>query len=406
MEYIPGKTLKHLMYEHGRLNEEDALSIIGRILYGLEYLHSGSSGIPIIHRDVKPSNIIIDPDNNPYLVDLGIGKTVTPDARTQILPRAGTYRYAPIEQLQGGSKLSADVHAVSAVIYELLTGKRFPDIDERASNPVAFLRSVETELRNAKVSSAVRTALTGGLQQDPSQRLQNIPSLRKSLTSSKPVQGFTAPIEKSAFDKKIMTEAAQLVLPELVGKKVYVSYHENDRPHAEVLVKLLRQCGVNAVHRYGLEVPQSAATLPAAGTDVIASLMQFTRSLLPAHNSKPTVTGSTPPKRLSLQDVHTAIETSDIVFTLLSPRSLDGITNEQEYIRNIFGQESEAALDQQRLRYQLGRTQFNIVIDPMFLRSYLVDRSGEFFLLQNPQDVIKLRRELRDTLKNLNSRKR
>jgi eukaryotic-like serine/threonine-protein kinase len=120
MEYVAGENLAALMARE-RIAPEQAISIIRQVAGALDHAHKAG----VIHRDVKPANILISPDGKAKLVDLGIA---TASERTQITAVGtvlGTPSYMAPEQLEGGKITKAvDIYALGAVAFELLSGNK------------------------------------------------------------------------------------------------------------------------------------------------------------------------------------------------------------------------------------------------------------------------------------------
>ncbi|GAB1443228.1 hypothetical protein MASR2M39_20670 [Ignavibacteriales bacterium] len=121
MEYIEGMTLKEMLSKTGLLPEDRALPIFHKILRGLAYAHSQG----IIHRDIKPGNIIIDKNGNPKITDFGIAKILGDKGLTQTGTKLGTVYYMSPEQIKNpkGVDQRTDVYSLGITLYEMLTGK-------------------------------------------------------------------------------------------------------------------------------------------------------------------------------------------------------------------------------------------------------------------------------------------
>ena len=157
MEYVPGETLQEAWQRApgGRFPEAQVVAWVGQITAVLDYLHNQSP--PIIFRDLKPSNVIVQPDGTLKLVDFGIARYFKPgQARdTQAL---GTPGYAAPEQYgQGQADARTDVYALGAMAHQLLTGH------DPAQTPFNFppLRGLAPHVSisaEAAVSQALDTA--------------------------------------------------------------------------------------------------------------------------------------------------------------------------------------------------------------------------------------------------------
>ncbi len=121
-EYIKGKTLAEIL-EEGVIEENRAISIVKSVCEILDELHSQKT--PIIHRDVKPSNIIVSDNGEVYLLDMNVAKWYDPD-KSDDTRYMGTQNYAAPEQVGFGFKASSaktDIYALGVVLNEMITGK-------------------------------------------------------------------------------------------------------------------------------------------------------------------------------------------------------------------------------------------------------------------------------------------
>src|SRR5436190_17600743 len=120
MACIDGTDLKTLIAEEGRLPVRRALSIVGQIASALDAAHARG----LVHRDVKPANILIGPDDRAYLSDFGAVKELASAGTTRTGTFVGTIEYCAPEQIEGGDvDARTDVYALACVLYETLTGK-------------------------------------------------------------------------------------------------------------------------------------------------------------------------------------------------------------------------------------------------------------------------------------------
>jgi serine/threonine-protein kinase len=120
MEYIAGASLKELITSQAPLPNHKAINIAVQILSGLEYAHRNG----LIHRDIKPQNVLIGPDGIAKVTDFGIAKSVSDLGLTEAGLALGTAHYFSPEQAKGERVTPAsDIYAVGVTMYEMLTGQ-------------------------------------------------------------------------------------------------------------------------------------------------------------------------------------------------------------------------------------------------------------------------------------------
>jgi eukaryotic-like serine/threonine-protein kinase len=119
-EYIEGENLKEHVVRKGRLDVREALEIVLEVARGLAFAHEQG----LVHRDVKPQNILLNGDGRAKVTDFGIARTVDVDGMTQTGTVLGTSNYIAPEQASGKRvDAHSDVYALGAVLYELLAGE-------------------------------------------------------------------------------------------------------------------------------------------------------------------------------------------------------------------------------------------------------------------------------------------
>ena len=119
MEYVPGHTLRELMRARGRLEPREALDIISGVLAGLAAAHEGG----IVHRDVKPENVLLGVGNVIKVADFGLARAASRASHTQTGMLIGTAAYlAPEQVARSVSDSRTDVYAAGVMLFEMLTG--------------------------------------------------------------------------------------------------------------------------------------------------------------------------------------------------------------------------------------------------------------------------------------------
>jgi serine/threonine-protein kinase len=180
MDFVRGEDLEDILKREGRIDEGRVLIWSEQICDVLQILHTQDP--PIIFRDMKPSNIMIERDGGVKLIDFGIAKVFQPSQRgTQI----GTPGYAPPEQYQGIATVESDVYALGATLHHLLTGR-----DPRDHMPFTFppARSL-----NPAISDRTAAAVDKAVQKFASDRFHSIAELRDALRQRRKTQPLPAP---------------------------------------------------------------------------------------------------------------------------------------------------------------------------------------------------------------------
>jgi beta-lactam-binding protein with PASTA domain/tRNA A-37 threonylcarbamoyl transferase component Bud32 len=154
MEYLPGRTLRDLLGDRGRFPPREALSIMVPLLSGLAAAHTAG----IVHRDVKPENVLIAPDGHLKVVDFGLARALSVSSQTRTGVIIGTVAYLAPEQVRGtGTDARTDVYAAGVVLFELLTGTKphtgdsplavaYKHVNETVPAPSRFVPGIPPEV--------------------------------------------------------------------------------------------------------------------------------------------------------------------------------------------------------------------------------------------------------------------
>lgn len=120
MEYIEGRTLKSLIKRRGALTVAEVVDIMSQLTSGIEHAHING----IIHRDIKPQNVLILDDGLVKIADFGIAQALNSNELTQTNSVMGSVHYLPPEQANGtGSTVRSDIYSLGILMFELLIGK-------------------------------------------------------------------------------------------------------------------------------------------------------------------------------------------------------------------------------------------------------------------------------------------
>jgi beta-lactam-binding protein with PASTA domain/tRNA A-37 threonylcarbamoyl transferase component Bud32 len=120
MEYVPGRTLKQLLRDSERFSPATAMEIMAGVLGGLAAAHASG----IVHRDVKPENVLVTADGRVKVADFGLARALSVAGHTRAGLLIGTVAYVPPEQVTGGATgPRGDVYSAGVMLFELLTGR-------------------------------------------------------------------------------------------------------------------------------------------------------------------------------------------------------------------------------------------------------------------------------------------
>jgi serine/threonine protein kinase len=175
MEFVNGETLKERVQRTGAMEEKEAMLLINQLLDAVEAVHAKG----MLHRDIKPDNVLINPEGQVVLIDFGsareFGEGKTTHQTAMITPG-----YAPPEQYSERAKRGpfTDIYALGATMYYLLTGEK-----PVASTDRSFEELIAPHVLNPKVSSQVSSAVLLALEIKPENRFQDIAEMKGALTT-------------------------------------------------------------------------------------------------------------------------------------------------------------------------------------------------------------------------------
>lgn len=196
LEYVHGKDLEAILQENkGPLHEDNVTIWAIELCDVLEYLHSYKPE-PIIFRDMKPSNVMINQQGRVVLVDFGIAKNFKTGQKGTMI---GTEGYSPPEQYRGDATPVADIYALGATLHHLLTNH-----DPRMEAPFSFserkIRSI-----NSRVTLELEVVIDTALQYNPEERFQSVADMKNALLSVAKKTGALSrlPVPKKSVSQSI-----------------------------------------------------------------------------------------------------------------------------------------------------------------------------------------------------------
>ncbi|HEX4966510.1 MAG TPA: serine/threonine-protein kinase [Thermoanaerobaculia bacterium] len=197
MPLVEGETLNdRLERAHGPLPQEEALSYARDLLDALDYAHQKG----IIHRDVKPANVLLDSQGHACLTDFGIALLVGQQRLTRTGTSIGTPHYMSPEQIRNPKRLDhrADVYSVGCMIYEMLAGRppflpesEDGDTDFELKEAHMYHQPEPIRRWNPAVPAALDAAVLRALAKDPDQRYGGCGEFRRALETWERASGPT-----------------------------------------------------------------------------------------------------------------------------------------------------------------------------------------------------------------------
>ena len=190
-EYVEGETLKQRIARIGALDAQESLAYAIEIARGLTVAHARN----MVHRDIKPQNVLIDSEGRAKLTDFGISRQLEQDGMTATGRVLGTTDYVAPEQAMGrGADQRSDIYALGVVLYEMLIG----EVPFQADSQVGVaMKHVNEELpdvqsRRPDVSAAAALVVERATAKDPEQRYQAVGDMIDDLSTALEVEAARA----------------------------------------------------------------------------------------------------------------------------------------------------------------------------------------------------------------------
>ena len=182
LEYFPSSSLRELLEEQGTMPIEDVMSIAGQVLSALEYAHARR----LLHRDIKPGNILVDQDGRVKVVDFGLAKRLVDSAFTSHTTTGmqGTPLFMAPELLTGArATYQADIYSCAATIYRALTGRHPIEAKRLSEWMVAVQDQVPPQAKSLReeIPQRISDALDDALEKDPEKRYASIAEFRQAI---------------------------------------------------------------------------------------------------------------------------------------------------------------------------------------------------------------------------------
>ena len=230
MEYVNGKTLKELIKQFGKLNYETAITIAIQIAKALECAHKNN----IIHRDVKPQNILVTEEGFIKVTDFGIAKSTSSATLTNTTTIMGSAHYFSPEQAKGSFiDNRTDLYSLGVVLYEMVAGK----VPFEADSPVTIaLKHIQEEVVppkqiNSKIPESLNKLILKSMEKDPAMRYQNARDMINDLQKIKedPNVVLDSAFENDESDHTIiMGSVNSQETPKVINKTLEDEYYDDE----------------------------------------------------------------------------------------------------------------------------------------------------------------------------------
>ncbi len=208
MRFIEGTDLRKMLVQYGPLTPARAVAIIRQIASALDAAHESG----LVHRDVKPENILITRDDFAYLVDFGIANASTDEKLTELGTAVGTYAYMAPERFTNAEvTYRADIYALACVLYECLTGARpFPADSVSVLITAHLMDSIpKPSAARPNIPQAFDDVIARGMAKDPKDRYATAGDLATAAHDA------LASPDKDRADN-ILTRSAAATIPGLI----------------------------------------------------------------------------------------------------------------------------------------------------------------------------------------------
>lgn len=212
MEYVRGESLADLLAREGSLDEDIALDVLQQTAHGLSIIHR----MGLVHRDIKPGNLLITQNGQVKITDFGIAKAAAAVPLTRTGMVVGTAQYVSPEQAQGMEVTAAsDVYSLGVVGYEMLAGHRPFTGDSGVSVALAHVNNAPPPLPTS-ISAETRELIGIALRKDPNTRYSD--GNEFALATEAVREGQRPPQPESAMLNQVSQEPSPTASTHMLGQ--------------------------------------------------------------------------------------------------------------------------------------------------------------------------------------------
>jgi serine/threonine-protein kinase len=251
MEYIDGITLKEFMEQQRVLKWKDAVHFIIQILRALQHAHDRG----IVHRDIKPQNIMLFPDGTIKVMDFGIARFAREEGKTLSDKAIGSVHYISPEQARGDfTDEKSDIYSVGIMLYEMLTGQKPFDADNPVSVAVMHMQTRPKSPReiNDTIPEGLEEIVLKAIQKDASMRYQSAAEMIKDIEQFKKNPSIVfeykyldSPDSTTKYFEPVSVKNSgrnymkQEIKPRKYEYEIEEEYEEEEEEHGRMLVPIL-----------------------------------------------------------------------------------------------------------------------------------------------------------------------
>ena len=233
MEYVEGTDLKDYVRQRGALHPIEAVRIMMQIVSAIAAAHQNR----IIHRDIKPQNILIDREGNVKITDFGIAVALSDTSLTQTNTLLGSVHYLSPEQARGGmATIQTDIYALGIVLYELLTGRVPFDGESPVSIALKHFQDPLPSVVNPKamVPQSLENIVLKATAKDPMNRYRScyemFQDLKTCLDSTRLYEKKFIPTSFSGETKVLSPIKTEKIKPIQSSREIQVVEMEEEKP--------------------------------------------------------------------------------------------------------------------------------------------------------------------------------
>lgn len=309
LEFLKGETLDHTLYRRGRIPTDEAIPIFCQALEGINYAHN----LGIVHRDIKPGNMMLTEDGIIKVLDFGIARLLGSARMTRIGNVIGTLEYMSPEQVKGyETDARSDVYGLGIMLYEMLTGK----LPFESENDFALMKmqteNMPTPPRqlNPEIPFEVENGVMKSVSKDPDQRFQSAGEFLEYFLE----MGYAAPTGtfgfSSIFGKRLSRPSKPGIRSGETSSEATFQFgsvqNEQTLPKANIQNEAtLQLVNVQTDKTLTLNNVQSEATLPLV--NVPTEPIPMPQSQI---QTSPIISASDIPATLEIKDLNPISETS------------------------------------------------------------------------------------------------